>query len=172
MKKSRLFAILFSAVLLASCNSLELPWETVPVTKAPPVMNYDIMCYSPSTYAFLQVIKFKKDEYKDMIVVENKAGTNNWLIRGGTGDWLTDGGAGSMFRIPVPAGTKPYRDLADGYVVVDWRIETVFLYFPFTRLVQMSWSEVNKWDMTWSEESLTFIDDAEPIAENYVISYE
>lgn len=172
MKKSRLLAIVFSMVLFASCNDLKLPWKIVPVTKEPPVMNYDITSHSPATYAFLQVIKFKKDEYKNMIVVEREAGTNNWLIRGGAGNWLDDGGPGSMFRIPVPAGTKPYRDLADGYVVVDWRIETVFLYFPVTRLVQMPWSEVKKWDMSWSEESLTFIDDSDPIAENYAISYE
>ena len=91
------------AILLLICIGVVSCKETSP-SYIPPVET-------------IAVVKFKKAEYKDYVLVN--------VVNLSKGDSIGMAGYNSDFILPTSAvnlyGTSPYTELTDGYLLVDWK---------------------------------------------------
>ena len=164
MKTTKILTIL-SIILLVSCNPLDLPWESKPVTKQPPFYNTIWMSTNPGNLPTLTVVKFKDKTLADKVILEETNGM--WHLRGSDNYQL-------YFRADVKPGTAPFLELDNDYFILDWRWDNFFMYVPTTRLADMGWSEIKSWQQTWQTEELTFLTEkgVSQFAEKYSFSYE
>ena len=165
MKTSRLLAIVFYTVLFVSCNPLDLPWESKPVTEQPPFYNTIWTSTQPNNLPTLTVVKFKDKNLADKVILE--ATNNTWHLRGSDHYQL-------YFRADVKPGAAPFFELDNDYFILDWRWEDFFMYEPTTRFADMNWSEIKSWKQTWQTEQLTFLTEygVSQFAERYCFTYE
>ena len=104
----------------------------------------------------VEIIKFKKSEYKDYIMVGSPEETSTLLTL-------------NTYYFAVPSsvfnlyGQSPYIDLMDDYLLIDWKWNRIF-YQNNDAIITEKWAELKDLNTTYSLEKL-YVN--HPVAEYY-----
>ena len=137
----KVILVLFSLIVMLCLVSCERNWENSP----PPLRVY------------ILIIKFKQPEYKDYIMSHFSTKAD------------CDLGPAIYPRFLPPSvlnlyGQSPYIELADGYLLFDWKWEQAYYYGA---IINEKWTELTTRNICWPIEKLYV---ARPVAEIYNIS--
>ena len=134
--------LIANAIMIVGCDNN--PSEVTPNGN-----STDVLTGEPDPEAFLFLVKFTDDKYREQIIAENIY--NPVRMRGEIPPVVEE----------LIVGTNPWANkLPNGYWIADWRWGNSFIYPSTNVLLSDKWESLTHWNQTWPmpEEIIPFHD--------------